>query len=328
MSELEILTGTEVARKRPGMYIGSTGPRGIAHLLWEVVGNTIDEHLAGHADRLDVHWAPDGSWRVADDGRGIDPTRFETVFCTLHAGPTLDGHLPHIHVGHAGRGVGVGAVCALSSWMRVESRWEGGIWQQFYVQGESAGELTRVGSCTDTGTAITYLPDLDIFTHKREEHPRPKDLARRIRELAALAPRLQFCVQGVDYTSPDGLATLTEARAGAELSSPTTFTTRAVVDDIDIDVAVTWGDGEPSNQLFVNFVDIMDTAPKLTRMLASTRTAGRHAVVSILMLNPRFAGPTRNSLDSPEAIRAIRKVIKGALPGFLANELRYRNPAA
>ena len=313
MPEIKILSGLEAVRLRPAMYIGSTGPRGVAHMLWEIVGNAIDEHLAGHASRVDVYHGVDGSWRVSDDGRGLpvdtNPDIMQRVFGELHAGATLDDHLPHIHVGDFG--VGAAAVCGLSSWMRVEIRRAGKIWQQMYVQGRPVGELTVLGECSDTGTVVHYQPDLLIFN---EERCSVRDVTPRLRELAALAPKLMLTLQGEDLSAPGGLTDFVEAISG----SNTTFRAQGRHFDIDVDIAVSWSSiAVSTDRLFVNYVDMRDTTRKMPLMLKTTFGEGRHAAISLLMQHPRFAGPTRQRLENPEALTAIRRVIKEHLPAFL-----------
>jgi len=316
-----VLEGMEAVRRRPSMYIGSTGPKGLAHLVWEVISNSIDEHLAGHATRVDVRRAHDGSWWVRDDGRGVPvdthPEVLEKVFCTLHSGSTWDGHAPHIHGGLFG--LGVAPVCALSSWMRVEIRRAGVIWQQLFVHGRPAGPLARVGSCQDTGTAVQYLPDLEIFMGER---PKPADLRPRMIELAALTPKMAFTLQGEDLSTPGGILALASTRAGPGA----TLQIAGDVHDIDVQVAVAWGLKGQSNRLFVNHVAMVETAPVPNELLGSTRQEGRHAVASLVMRDPRFAGPTRARLDNPEALMALQHLLSDALPGFLADHPEVATP--
>jgi DNA gyrase subunit B len=298
------------------MYIGSTGPRGVAHMLWEVASNSIDEHLAGHATHLDIQHRPDGSWVVQDNGRGIEPSRLPSIFTELHTGrPTLDGHLPHMHGGLFGAGVAV--VCALSAWMTVTIQRDGAIWQQEYIEGKPAKALEQIGECAndDTGTTVAYLPDPTIFSESHGAFPTPAVLAPRVRELAALASGLTLTMQGIDFSTPHGLGARTQDRAGGPCP---TMTVQANIDDIDIDVAVSWGKAKATSQLFVNYVNMTGTVHKLDLMLAASKAKGRHVAVSLLMLHPRFAGPTRQRLDDGEALRTLRKVIKTALVRFLS----------
>jgi len=315
-TDIEVLDGLKAVRRRPGMYIGSTSGRGVMHMLWEVVSNSIDEHLAGHATKLNIRLDPDGSWEVTDNGRGIDPEHFKNLFEVIHCGPwappTPDGHLPHVHV-HSGHGVGVVVVNALSSWLKVESRHKGVISSQMYRKGQRTGALGQwAGDPKDTGTTVSWMPDPEIFTEEHTPFPKTPDVAPRIRELAALTPGMKITMQGIDYTAPSGLRSLT--------GDGPTMTNQGRLNDIDFSIAVSWGREPSTNQLFMNYVDLAQTAEdKMDRMLAASKKEGRHTVVSMLMQDPRYAGPTHQRLGDEEAIKTLRKFVKTSLKGFLVD---------
>ena len=172
---ITVLEGLEAVRKRPGMYIGSTGERGLHHLVQEVVDNAVDEALAGYCDRIEVTLLADGGVRVVDDGRGIPVDEHpvekrpavEVVLTTLHAGGKFGGESYAVSGGL--HGVGVSVVNALSTRLDVEVLRDGYAWRQSYRLGEPTGELVR-GEATDRhGTIITFWPDGGDFREHRME---------------------------------------------------------------------------------------------------------------------------------------------------------------
>jgi hypothetical protein len=174
-SDIVVLTGLEAVRRRPGMYIGDVQDgSGLHHMLWELVANSLDEHLGGHARRIRVSVEADWA-EVEDDGRGIpvDPlperemSALEFVLTTLHAGPTLDGHLPHVHVSPQGFGVGLPAVNALADPLEVEIRRQGFSWKQHYARGIPLATLERGPRTYRTGTRIRFLSLLRVDAEHR-----------------------------------------------------------------------------------------------------------------------------------------------------------------
>src|SRR5215212_2764565 len=168
--DITVLEGLEAVRKRPGMYIGSTGVRGLHHLVYEVVDNSVDEALAGHATSVDVTIHPDNSVTVVDDGRGIPVTimekegrpAVEVVLTVLHSGGKF-GDGGGYKVSGGLHGVGVSVVNALSESLVVEIRRDDHLWTQAYERGAPLHELRKGERAKQTGTTITFLPDGDIF---------------------------------------------------------------------------------------------------------------------------------------------------------------------
>ncbi len=190
---ITVLEGLEAVRKRPGMYIGSTGERGLHHLVYEVVDNSVDEALAGYADDIEVTLLADGGVRVVDNGRGIPVDEHpvehrpavEVVMTTLHAGGKFDGKSYAVSGGL--HGVGVSVVNALSMLLEVEVRRDGYVWTQVYERGDPMGPLERGEAAGDTGTTITFWPDNTIFETTDWSF---ETLARRMQEMAFLNKNL------------------------------------------------------------------------------------------------------------------------------------------
>src|SRR5438477_6137640 len=195
-ADITVLEGLEAVRRRPGMYIGTTGPRGLHHLVYEVVDNSIDEALAGHCSRILVELLADGGCRVRDDGRGIPVQPIpgardrrpavEVVLTTLHAGGKFEGKSYAVSGGL--HGVGVSVVNALSSKLIVEVARDGSTWQQEFSKGKPVGKLAKGKVSTKTGTIVQFWPDPEIF----EEIEFKRDvLAERFQEQS-------FLVKGVE----------------------------------------------------------------------------------------------------------------------------------
>jgi len=186
---ITVLEGLEAVRKRPGMYIGSTGERGLHHLVQEVVDNAVDEALAGYCDRIDVTLLADGGVRVTDNGRGIpvdnhpveNRPAVEVVLTTLHAGGKFDGKSYAVSGGL--HGVGVSVVNALSARLDVEIRKDGSVWRQSYAASEPTGPLVKGESTDQTGTIVTFWPDDKIFETTTWIF---ETLSRRLQEMAFL----------------------------------------------------------------------------------------------------------------------------------------------
>ncbi|MFG1927509.1 DNA topoisomerase (ATP-hydrolyzing) subunit B [Cryptosporangium sp. NPDC048952] len=204
-SSITVLEGLEAVRKRPGMYIGSTGERGLHHMVWEVVDNAVDEALAGYCDTVEVTLLDDGGVRVVDNGRGIPvgmhPVEkrpaVEVVLTVLHAGGKFDGKSYAVSGGL--HGVGVSVVNALSHKLEVEIKTEGFVWYQPYENTQPAAKLEKRGATSEHGTAITFWADPTIFettTYNLET------IRRRMQEMAFLNRGLTLILR--DERDPDG----------------------------------------------------------------------------------------------------------------------------
>src|SRR5437764_691769 len=200
---IKVLGGMEAVRKRPAMYIGSTGEMGLHHLVYEVVDNSVDEALAGHADKIDVTIHIDNSITVVDNGRGIPVDMMEidgekipaaqVVMTTLHAGGKFDSSTYKVSGGL--HGVGVSCVNALSEELDLEIWREGFTWEQTYSKGEPTSKLKKAGASKKRGTKVHFVPDKTIFTATEYNYD---TLAQRLRELA-------FLTKGLLITLREGL---------------------------------------------------------------------------------------------------------------------------
>lgn len=201
--DIHVLEGLEPVRKRPGMYIGSTGPAGLHHLIWEVFDNSLDEAMAGFAKNIEVTLLPEGRVRVKDDGRGIPVEKhkqtgvstLETVLTVLHAGGKFEGEAYKVSGGL--HGVGVSVVNALSSYLKAEVIRDGAIYEQEYVRGNPKKPVRKVGAAKGTGTIITFEPDAEIF---KEREFNLNDILNHLRQQAYLSRGVRISV--IDARTP------------------------------------------------------------------------------------------------------------------------------
>jgi DNA gyrase subunit B len=216
--QIQVLEGLEAVRKRPAMYVGSTDSRGLHHLVYEVVDNSIDEALAGYCDTIEVVLNDDGSVTVRDDGRGIpvdtheeyDRPAVEVIMTVLHAGGKFDSKSYQVSGGL--HGVGVSVVNALSKWLEVEIKRDGAIWRHRFDHGEPDGDLERereMDPDEGTGTEIRFWPDDEIFEATAFDY---STLRSRLRELAFLNPGVEITIR--DERTDDGETTTFEYEGG------------------------------------------------------------------------------------------------------------------
>jgi DNA gyrase/topoisomerase IV subunit B len=313
-ARIEVLEGLEPVRRRPGMYIGSTDAQGLEHLLFEVIGNGLDEHLAGRATRLQVE-VGDGGWVVVEDnGSGIDltaPNALERIFRTVHLGATLDGHHPHVHVTPTLHGAGFAVVNALSARFELVSHRDGVASRAAWVRGVLVEPLARTAS-TERGTRVRFLPDAEIFQGV------PLDLEHlvmRFTELGWLLPRLDLRLQGRCFQQPAGVAGWVLRDAGEALVAGSLVEASGVVDDVQVELAFaqTRRQQGPAVRSFVNYRATEGGSHASGLLDAVGVHRGLVAVVHVGLLHPRFKGPVRAVLETEAARVAVETVATQAL---------------
>jgi DNA gyrase subunit B len=296
--QIQVLKGLEAVRKRPGMYIGSTGPRGLHHLVYEVVDNSIDEALAGHADRVEVVIHEDDSITVVDNGRGIPvdlhPTEqipgVELALTVLHAGGKFDKDTYKVSGGL--HGVGVSVVNALSEWLRVEVRRDSKVYEIAFARGAKTRELAVVGAVPrgETGTTVSFKPDREIFPERAYSFD---TLSSRLRELAFLNRGVKLTLRderveaGSDgesrteeYHFEGGIKTFVEYLRGSRKPlHPEPIYISASRDEAEIEVAMQYDDGyNDSTFSFVNNINTHEGGTHLTGFKSAlTRTINDYA---------------------------------------------------
>jgi len=286
---IQALEGLEAVRKRPGMYIGSTDTKGLHHLVWEVIDNSIDEHLAGYCTHIDTIIHPDNSVTVKDNGRGIptgmheklQKSALEVVMTVLHAGGKFDKNTYKVSGGL--HGVGVSCVNALSDYVRVEVRREGKIFEQEYSKGIPQGPVVEIGEADDRGTQVTFRPDGTIFETLEYSFT---TLANRIRELAYLNAGLYLSLTDEREKNDDGSFKRTEFHSTGGLKefvkyldesrSPLIDDAIHVIgkeDNVEVEVAMIYNTGYQEN--IFSFVNNINTREGGTHVAGFRRAIAR-----------------------------------------------------
>ena len=350
---ITVLKGLEAVQKRPGMYVGSTSARGLHHLVYEVVDNSIDEAMAGFCTRVRVSLRQDGSVEVVDDGRGIPvdihPEEgvpgVELAMTTLHAGGKFDKSSYKVSGGL--HGVGVSVVNALSEWLEVEVVRDGKKHHQRFVRGKKDKELEDVGRAKGSGTRVTFKPDPKVFTELDYNF---ETLNNRLRELAFLNKGLAIVLSderdGNEKTHryDGGLASFVAYVRGARHPlHPEVFCFEASREEADIELAMQYDDGFSENtHTFVNNINTHEGGAHLTGLKAAlTRTVNDYArrnnlfkkadeslsgddvregltcILSVKVMEPQFEGQTKTKLGNSEVRGAVEATINEHLSIFL-----------
>ncbi len=356
-SSIQVLEGLEAVRKRPGMYIGTTGVRGLHHLVWEIVDNAIDEALAGYCDLIKINIGKDNSITVSDNGRGI-PTDIhpktgkstvETVYTMLHAGGKFGGGGYKVSGGL--HGVGASVVNALSKWLKVTVYKDGKIYfQKFENGGHSVKSLEVIGECdiNQTGTVVSFLPDDMIFEESTIFDY--EILKQRVRELAFLNRKLTLKLTDENTDQTDSFfyeGGITEyirmINKNRKPIHETVLDINGVENDISIEVALQYN--ETYNGSIYSFVNNINTPEGGTHedgiRLALTRVLNKYAVANNLLKqnddsfiiddvkegitliisckhpNPQFEGQTKTKLGNVEVRQITSKIFGEGLERFL-----------
>ena len=354
---ITVLKGLDPVRKRPGMYIGSTGPSGLHHLVYEVVDNSVDEAMAGEATRIDVTLLTDGGCRVSDNGRGIPvddhpdykgKSAAEVVLTVLHAGGKFGGEGYKVSGGL--HGVGVSVVNALSSRLDLEIHRDGSKWLQHYAKGgKPQDKITEAGPSKRRGTTITFWPDATIF---EETEFRAQTLLERLREMAFLNKGLEIRFRD---ERPDPVLEQTFRFAGGltdfvkhlNASKEPLFKRVAAFEETsetgEIDIAMQWNTGyyegihsfanniatteggmheEGFKKALTNAVNKYGRAKGLIKekddnLLGEDIREGLTAIVSVKLRNPQFEGQTKTKLGNTEMRSLVEKATNEKLGDWL-----------
>jgi len=355
--DIYVLEGLDPVRKRPGMYIGTTGSEGLHHLIWECVDNSIDEAIAGYAKNIEVVLMPKNQIRVSDDGRGIPVSKhpqtkksaLETVMTTLHAGAKFGGKSYQVAGGL--HGVGVSVVCALSSWMQAEVCREGIKYVQEYGRGKAKTRVKKVAKCRQNGTTVTFEPDAEIF---KEINFNFKKILNHLRQQAYLTKGVRINMKDL-RSSPKqiygfyfegGLKSyIKHLSRGASSVHQNVFYVSGEKDGILVEAGFQYvNEREPLEESFANNIFTGEGGSHLTGFRTALTRAfndygkknnflkeekltgedvreGFTGVVSVKIREPQFEGQTKAKLGNPEARLAVEAVVFDGLTDFLE-----RNP--
>ncbi len=347
-NSIAILEGLEAVRVRPGMYIGSVSTKGLNHLIYEIVDNSVDEHLAGYCGEITVTLEKDGTATICDNGRGIPVginektgrPAVEVVFTVLHAGGKFGDGGYKISGGL--HGVGASVVNALSEWLEVTVKRDGIVYNQRYERGKIMYDLKQVGTCrkNDTGTKVTFLPDKEIF---EKTYFKADAIKSRLHETAYLNPELTIKFinkrydeeENITYHEPEGLkAYVKDINEGKETVCDVVYFKRSQ-DGMEIEAAFQYVDEFQENIMgFCNNIYTQEGGTHITGFKTKFTTVinqyarelgilkdkdnnftgqdvrcGMTAVVAIKHPDPRFEGQTKTKLDNPDAGRVTADVV-------------------
>jgi DNA gyrase subunit B len=352
-ASIQVLEGLEAVRRRPGMYIGSTDVRGLHHLVWEVVDNSIDEAMAGHAHKITITISPDGTVEVVDDGRGVPVGKhatgkdtLEVVHTVLHAGGKFGGGGYKVSGGL--HGVGISVVNALSEWLRAETARDGGIWAQEYVRGKPTGPVTKVGPQGDRrGMRTQFRADPEMFETTEYSF---ETISQRLRESAYLTKGvwITFIDQRVDreqsFYFEGGLQSFVRHlnRSKEALHDKPIYVERREGGTM-VEVALQYNDSYAENVLaFANNINTVDGGTHVTGFRAALTSSlndwarkagvlkgsdgnlsgddvreGLTAVISVKLTDPQFEGQTKAKLGNAEVKGQVQAAVTDSLTQYL-----------
>ncbi|MFC1663595.1 DNA topoisomerase (ATP-hydrolyzing) subunit B [Patescibacteria group bacterium] len=358
--DIYVLQGLEPVRKRPAMYIGTTGPAGVHHLLLEVFGNSIDEAIMGYCNEIKVTLLPKDQIMVEDNGRGIPVDRhpqtkksaLETVMTTLHAGAKFGGK---VYASTGGlHGVGVSVVCALSSYLKIEVCREGNKYSQEYSKGKTKSKMKKIGACKKTGTSIVFEPDPEIFKEikwyfkKIKNHLRQQAYLTKGVKIVLSDQRISKSAKDYTFYFEGGLISYIKyLTQGITSRNSNTFYTLGEKNGIIAEAALKYTEEyEAFEESFANNIYTEEGGAHLTGFRAAiTRTfndfarrngflketddnlsgddvrEGLTGVVLVKIKEPQFEGQTKAKLGNPEAKVVVEQVVSEGLTDFLE-----RNP--
>ncbi len=349
--KIKVLEGLEAVRQRPAMYIGSTGPQGLHHLVYEVVDNAVDEAMADYCHDIQVTIHADDSVSVIDDGRGIPVDihagegvpAVQVVMTKLHAGGKFDDKAYKVSGGL--HGVGVSVVNALSEWLEVEIRRNGKVYTQRYVKGKPVNELTEVGKSRHSGTKVTFKPDPEIF---KESTVFSFDiLAARLRELSFLTKGLKITLvderkeRKVTYFYKGGINEFVEylSRKATPLH-PKPIYLSGELDMVQVEISLRWTDSYKERIFtFANNINTKEGGTHLTGLKSAlTRTVNNYisrnlpkikslpsgddvreglvGVLSVRLPQPQFEGQTKMKLGNSEVKGLVEQIVNDQLGTF------------
>jgi len=353
--DITVLEGLEAVRKRPGMYIGSTGVRGLHHLVYEVVDNSVDEALADHATKVDVAIHPDNSVTVVDDGRGIPVAMHEkegrpaveVVLTVLHAGGKF-GDGGGYKVSGGLHGVGVSVVNALSEELQVEVCRDGFVWRQDYARGVPRAPLAKGEPTAQTGTTVTFLPDGEVFESLEFDL---QTLEQRLRETAFLTRGLHITLtdergQGkkVEFQYEGGIEDFVSyLNEGKEPIQKKVVFFQGESEEGAVEIALQWNSSyQESVFSFANNINTHEGGSHMSGFRSAlTRTLNRYArekgelkekddnlsgedvregltaVISAKLADPQFEGQTKTKLGNPGMEGFVASVVNQRLGEFL-----------
>jgi len=351
--DIQVLGGREAVRLRPSMYIGSTDQRGLHHVVYEIVYNSVDEAMTGYCTKIVVTLQEDGAVRVEDNGRGIpvevhpstNVSAMETVMTILHAGAKFGGHTYQVSGGL--HGVGASVVNALSAWLCCNVRRDGKVYQQEYKQGIPQGEVTEVGKSSDTGTTITFFADEEIFGKAGYDF---NMLSERMREIAYLNKGLDVTIKDEQkdrdltfYFEGGITGFVRRLNWNRMVRHPQPIYITKSVNSTIIETALQYNDGFSESVFsFANCVNTMDGGTHLTGFRSAlTRVLndyahknkflkedesnltgedvreGLTAIISVKLASPQFEGQTKGKLGNIEVKSQVESVVSEGLSAYL-----------